>query len=155
MTWVSIGSVGLGSLIANDEGVTNGREEVMEPMITVGGARVFLGDCREVLRGLPDNSVDSVVGSVWMNPPYQGWMAKAVGFMGKSWDSSGIAYDVTVWQECLRVLKPGGHVLAFGGSEGAWHELGFMGKSWRWLAGVEGCGSTWHRGGGGCGGCWV
>jgi hypothetical protein len=60
MTWVSIGSVGLGSLVANDEGVTNGGEEVMEPSVEIAGARVFLGDCREVLRGLPDNSVDSV-----------------------------------------------------------------------------------------------
>jgi len=78
----------------------------MEPVILVGGARVFHGDCREVLRGLPDNSIDSVV----TDPPYE------LGFMGKKWDSTGIAYDVTVWEECLRVLKPGGHVLAFGGS---------------------------------------
>ena len=78
----------------------------MEPMITVGGARVFLGDCRDVLKTLPDNSVDSVV----TDPPYE------LGFMGKSWDSSGIAYDVTVWAECLRVLKPGGHLLAFAGT---------------------------------------
>ena len=38
------------------------------------------------------------------------------GFMGKGWDGSKIAYDVTVWQECLRVLKPGGRLLAFGGT---------------------------------------
>jgi site-specific DNA-methyltransferase (adenine-specific) len=82
------------------------------PAIEVGGARVFAGDCREVLKGLPDNSVDSVV----TDPPYE------LGFMGKKWDSSGIAYDVTVWQECLRVLKPGGHLLAFGGSR-TWHRL--------------------------------
>jgi site-specific DNA-methyltransferase (adenine-specific) len=82
------------------------------PAIEVGGARVFAGDCREVLKGLPDNSVDSVV----TDPPYE------LGFMGKKWDSSGIAYDVTVWQECLRVLKPGGHILAFGGSR-TWHRL--------------------------------
>jgi len=50
------------------------------------------------------------------DPPYE------LGFMGKSWDSTGIAYDVTVWAECLRVLKPGGHVLAFGGSR-TWHRL--------------------------------
>jgi len=85
----------------------------MLPVVEVGGARVFLGDCREVLRSLPDNSVDSVV----TDPPYE------LGFMGKSWDSSGIAYDVTVWQDCLRVLKPGGHVLAFGGSR-TYHRLG-------------------------------
>jgi DNA modification methylase len=84
----------------------------MDPVIVVGGARVFHGDCREVLQGLPDNSVDSIV----TDPPYE------LGFMGKKWDTSGIAYDVTVWQECLRVLKPGGHILAFGGSR-TWHRL--------------------------------
>ena len=78
----------------------------MIPAVEVGEARVFLGDCREVLKALPDNSVDSVV----TDPPYE------LGFMGKKWDSTGIAYDVSVWEECLRVLKPGGHVLAFGGS---------------------------------------
>jgi site-specific DNA-methyltransferase (adenine-specific) len=67
---------------------------------------LLLGDCRDVLRTLADNSIDSIV----TDPPYE------LGFMGKSWDASGVAYDVTVWQECLRVLKPGGHLLAFGGS---------------------------------------
>jgi DNA modification methylase len=80
--------------------------------IVVGDARVVLGDCRDVLKTLADNSVDSVV----TDPPYE------LGFMGKSWDSTGIAYDVTVWEECLRVLKPGGHILAFGGSR-TWHRL--------------------------------
>ena len=84
----------------------------MIPAVEVAGARVFLGDCREVLRTLPDNSVDSIV----TDPPYE------LGFMGKKWDNSGVAYDVTVWQECLRVLKPGGHILAFGGSR-TWHRL--------------------------------
>jgi DNA modification methylase len=82
------------------------------PAVEVAGARVFLGDCRDVLKTLPDNSVDSIV----TDPPYE------LGFMGKKWDNSGIAYDVTVWAECLRVLKPGGHVLAFGGSR-TWHRL--------------------------------
>lgn len=62
------------------------------------------GDCLEVLRGMPDNSVDSIV----TDPPY------GLSFMGKRWD-----YDVPsveVWAECLRVLKPGGHLLSFGGS---------------------------------------
>ena len=85
----------------------------MEPSVVVAGARVFLGDCRDVLKTLPDNSVDSVV----TDPPYE------LGFMGKNWDSSGIAYDVAVWEECLRVLKPGGHLLAFGGSR-TYHRLG-------------------------------
>ena len=62
------------------------------------------GDCLEVLRSLPDCSVDSVV----TDPPY------GLSFMGKRWD-----YDVPsvdVWAECLRVLKPGGHLLAFAGT---------------------------------------
>ena len=45
-----------------------------------------------------------------------------VGVVGKSWDASGIAYNVEVWKQCLRVLKPGGHLLAFGGSR-TWHRL--------------------------------
>jgi len=80
--------------------------------IVVGDARVVFGDCRDDLKTLADCSVDSVV----TDPPYE------LGFMGKKWDSSGIAYDVSVWEECLRVLKPGGHILAFGGSR-TWHRL--------------------------------
>jgi DNA modification methylase len=68
--------------------------------------QILLGDCRDRLKELPNNSIDSIV----TDPPYE------LGFMGKSWDASGVAYDVTVWQECLRVLKPGGHLLSFGGS---------------------------------------
>jgi len=58
------------------------------------------------MKEMPDNSVDSIV----TDPPYE------LGFMGKSWDASGIAFNVEVWQEALRVLKPGGHLLAFSGS---------------------------------------
>ena len=57
-----------------------------------------------VLRSMPDNSVDSIV----TDPPY------GLSFMGKRWD-----YDVPsseLWAECLRVLKPGGHLLAFAGT---------------------------------------
>jgi len=50
--------------------------------------------------------VDSVV----TDPPYE------LGFMGKGWDASGIAYTEEMWGEVLRVLKPGGHLLAFGGT---------------------------------------
>jgi site-specific DNA-methyltransferase (adenine-specific) len=57
-------------------------------------------------------SVDAVV----TDPPYE------LGFMGKSWDATGVAYKVEVWKECLRVLKPGGHLLAFGGSR-TYHRL--------------------------------
>jgi site-specific DNA-methyltransferase (adenine-specific) len=73
---------------------------------------VLVGDCREVMRTMADNSVDAIV----TDPPYE------LGFMGKSWDSTGVAYDVTVYQECIRVLKPGGHLLAFGGSR-TYHRL--------------------------------
>ena len=55
---------------------------------------------------MEENSVDSIV----TDPPYE------LGFMGKAWDSTGIAYSVSMWRECLRVLKPGGHLLSFGGS---------------------------------------
>jgi site-specific DNA-methyltransferase (adenine-specific) len=64
------------------------------------------GDNRDVLKTLADDSVDSIV----TDPPYE------LGFMGKSWDASGIAYSVELWKEALRVLKPGGHLLAFSGS---------------------------------------
>lgn len=64
------------------------------------------GDCMSVLRLLGDASVDAVV----TDPSYE------LGFMGKSWDASGIAYSVDLWREILRVLKPGGHLLSFGGS---------------------------------------
>jgi site-specific DNA-methyltransferase (adenine-specific) len=70
------------------------------------GWRVFAGSCVDRLRELPDESVDAVV----TDPPYE------LGFMGKGWDSSGIAYNIEVWRECLRVLKPGAHLLAFSGS---------------------------------------
>jgi 16S rRNA G966 N2-methylase RsmD len=75
-------------------------------LIELENAVVYHGSNLDVLPTLPDNSVDAIV----TDPPYE------LGFMGKSWDSSGIAYSVKLWQECLRVLKPGGHLLAFSGS---------------------------------------
>lgn len=88
------------------------------------------GDCLERLRELPDNSIDSVV----TDPPYglsdhkpaevsaclNAWLSglpykgKGKGFMGKSWDAWVPGPEV--WRECLRVLKPGGHILAFAGT---------------------------------------
>jgi DNA modification methylase len=69
-----------------------------------GSVKLFLGDCLETLKTLPDNSVDSIV----CDPPY------GLSFMGKKWD-----YDVpsqAIWEECFRVLKHGGHLLAFAGT---------------------------------------
>lgn len=92
---------------------------------------LYAGDCLEVLRDLPDNSVDSVV----TDPPYglgnttsalvaetvTAWLGgdrefipEGRGFMGRPWDA--FVPPVAVWDECLRVLKPGGHCLAFSGS---------------------------------------
>ena len=73
---------------------------------------IHAGSNLDVLPTLPDNSVDSIV----TDPPYE------LGFMGKKWDNSGIAYSVELWTECLRVLKPGGHLLSFGGTR-TWHRV--------------------------------
>ena len=56
-------------------------------------------DCVAFMRTLPDNHVDAIV----TDPPYE------LGFMGKSWDKSGIANSVEMWSEALRILKHGGH----------------------------------------------
>lgn len=83
---------------------------------------LHLGDCLATLRAMPDNSVDSIV----TDPPYgltskrpggrssstEGAVMK--GFMGLEWD--GDVPSVEIWVECLRVLKPGGHLLAFAGT---------------------------------------
>jgi site-specific DNA-methyltransferase (adenine-specific) len=68
--------------------------------------KILHGNNLDILPTLADNSIDSIV----TDPPYE------LGFMGKKWDSSGIAYSVELWQQCLRVLKPGGHLLSFGGT---------------------------------------
>jgi hypothetical protein len=91
---------------------------------------LYHGDCLDVLRGMPDNSVDSIV----CDPPYglsdhkpaevleclKAWIAgepyipKGKGFMGKKWDAWVPGPEI--WRECLRVVKPGGHLLAFAGT---------------------------------------
>ena len=66
----------------------------------------IMGDSKVETKQLPENSFDAII----TDPPYE------LGFMGKKWDSTGIAYDKEFWEGQLRVLKPGGHLLAFGGT---------------------------------------
>jgi DNA modification methylase len=71
---------------------------------TINRVTIHEGDCLQSLRAMPDESVHCVV----TDPPY------GLSFMGKRWD-----YDVPaveVWQECWRVMKPGGYLLAFAGT---------------------------------------
>lgn len=108
---------------------------------------VHHGDCLDVLREIPDESVDVVV----TDPPYglsntdparvaetvirwvngeRDYIPGGAGFMGNEWDA--FVPPVAVWDECLRVLKPGGHALAFAGSRT--HDLMTLGLR---LAGFE------------------
>lgn len=98
------------------------------------------GDCRAALEYMPSNSIDSIV----TDPPYAlvsiskrfgkpgaapakdgatgVYRRASAGFMGKTWDNGAVAFDPEYWAEALRVLKPGGHVLAFGGTR-TYHRL--------------------------------
>jgi DNA modification methylase len=100
----------------------------------VGRVTLHPGDCLDVLAGLPENSVDSVV----TDPPYHltsivkrfgadgaapaqfgkdGAYARAsAGFMGKKWDGGDVAFRSETWAAVLRVMKPGAHLLAFSGT---------------------------------------
>jgi site-specific DNA-methyltransferase (adenine-specific) len=116
-----------------------------EPVYTKRNATLYRGDCLDALKSMPDASVDSIV----TDPPYglstppdplamlHGWLEHGYyavkakkGFMGKTWDA--FVPQPVVWRECFRVLKPGGHLLAFAGTRT--HDL--MGLSIR-LAGFE------------------
>ena len=69
------------------------------------------GHSAELLKKFPDNHFDSIV----TDPPY------LIGFLGKSWDAAD-NFQLDVYQECLRVLKPGGHILAFSAAR-TYHHL--------------------------------
>lgn len=78
-----------------------------EPVTFLDGrVNLYAGDCREVMAALPAGSIDAIV----TDPPYE------LGFMGKGWDKAGVAFDVATWRAALRVLKPGGHMVAFSGT---------------------------------------
>jgi len=77
---------------------------MIEPYVSEDRYQLYHGNCLDVLREMPDSSIDAIC----TDPPY------GLAFMGKKWD-----YDVPsveIWQECLRVLKPGGHLLSFAGT---------------------------------------
>lgn len=96
-------------------------------------ATILHGDCVVMMRELPEASIDAIV----TDPPYDLTSVsrngssrvagtgpygrhtigtKRGGFMGKEWDGTGVAFKVETWDEAFRVLKPGGHLLAFGGT---------------------------------------
>lgn len=68
--------------------------------------KLYNGDMLDMLQVIEPESIDAIV----CDPPYE------LGFMNKSWDSTGIAFKKETWENCLKVLKPGGYLLAFGGS---------------------------------------
>lgn len=68
--------------------------------------QLIVGDCLEELDRLDENSVDAII----TDPPYE------LNFMNKGWDNAGVSFNKNTWEKCLRVLKPGGYLLAFGGS---------------------------------------
>ena len=100
------------------------------------------GDCLEKLKELEDCSIDSIV----TDPPYHltsivkrfgkensspakpgkdgSFVRLSKGFMGQEWDGGDIAFRTEVWEECLRVLKPGGHLIAFSGSR-TYHRMAY------------------------------
>ncbi|MEX2739941.1 site-specific DNA-methyltransferase [Rhizobium mongolense] len=100
-----------------------------------GRVTLYPGNCLEVLASLPENSIDSVV----TDPPYHltsiverfgkegaaenktaPYKRASAGFMGKEWDGGDIAFQVATWKAVLRVLKPGGYILAFASTRGFW-----------------------------------
>jgi DNA modification methylase len=90
--------------------------ETLTPWHDEASIQLWNGDSRDVLRLLPDNSVDHIV----CDPPYE------INFTrqqkGVGWDRTGIAFDVSLWQEVFRVLKPGGNLVAFSATR-TYHRL--------------------------------
>lgn len=107
-------------------------------MVMADRVTIHHGDSRDVLRIIADNSIDSCV----CDPPYalvsivkrfgsanaaevkpgSVYARASAGFMGKEWDTGETAFDPAFWAEVLRVLKPGAHLVAFGGTR-SYHRL--------------------------------
>ena len=68
--------------------------------------KLYNGNMLDMLEVIEPNSIDSII----TDPPYE------LNFMNKGWDNSGIAFNKDAWKKCYEVLKPGGYLLAFGGS---------------------------------------
>lgn len=68
--------------------------------------KLYQGNMLDMLEVIEANSIDSIV----TDPPYE------LNFMGKGWDNAGVSFQKETWEKCYEVLKPGGYLLAFGGS---------------------------------------
>ncbi|WP_425105468.1 DNA methyltransferase [Ancylobacter sp.] len=111
----------------------------MEPETFLDGrVTLFCGDSRQALDHIPAGSIDACV----CDPPYalvsigkrfgkagaapasgnDAYARASAGFMGQSWDTGEVAFSAAFWRKVFRVLKPGGHVVAFGGTR-AYHRL--------------------------------
>ena len=88
----------------------NGLELLDNPYYQDDAVLIYHADCRAILPLL--SGIDAII----TDPPYE------LGFMGKEWDKSGIAYDPKVWLGMLEALKPGGHLLSFGGTR-TYHQM--------------------------------
>lgn len=105
----------------------------MEPEAFLDGrVTLFCGDSREALDHIPAGSIDACV----CDPPYalvsigkrfgkadaapasgnDAYARASAGFMGQGWDTGEVAFSAAFWRKVFRVLKPGGHVVAFGGT---------------------------------------
>lgn len=100
--------------------------------------RIIRGDCLEQMRALAAEGV--TVQAIVTDPPYE----MPNGFMGKSWDRTGIAFDPETWRAAYDLLPPGGHLVAFGSSRG-YHRLACAIED----AGFEIRDSIWYLFGGG------
>lgn len=68
--------------------------------------KLYNGNMLDMAEVIEPNSIDAII----TDPPYE------LNFMNKGWDNSGIAFNKDAWKKCYDALKPGGHLLAFGGS---------------------------------------